>query len=59
MDATDLADALRRSVEKGDALPARDGFDGLDVTGAHEDSDFFVELETGEKFLVAVMKVSE
>lgn len=52
MEATDLADAIRRAL-----VEAAEG-EGLETSAGYEEADFFVDVG-GERFLVAVMKVSE
>jgi len=51
MEATDLAEQLRAAVVDLDDI-------GADASAGYEDTDFFVDV-AGERFLVAVMKVSE
>jgi len=57
MEATDIADALRGVV--GQILAERSNFvESVETSAGYEEADFFVEVG-GERFLVAVMKVSE
>lgn len=59
MEARDLAERFRDVVDVGDE-PGSFGVLGADATTAtaYEESDFFIDVD-GERFLVAVMKVSE
>ena len=53
MEATDLANAIQEAISLGDVEPL-----GAEVSPGYEEANFFVDVG-GERFLVAVMKVSE
>jgi hypothetical protein len=59
MEARDITEQLKDEVEAGIALSAIDGYDGIEVSWGHGDSDFFITIPDEGTFLVTVSKVSE